>query len=219
MQRLNVIHWGMRELWQTSVRVPLNNPAVKILEVGCGSGIWAKEVAEVLPRAQIIGVDLSPTLLPEEPGRRLPQNLSFEVLVFNNAINIKVDDINFGLQYPEASFDMVTSRFIAGGITDWFGTIREMFRVLTGTGTSWAQLTELRPGLRCDDNSLPSNAASVTWTNIFFTQGGIGDTLGTSRFDEAAIMLKRRLEAAGFVDVHEYIDKAPVGNWHPGKSL
>ena len=79
MHRLNAIHWAMRELWQTSVRVPIVHPAIKILDVGCGSGIWAREVAEVLPRSQVTGVDLSPTYLLEEPNRPIPDNLSFEV--------------------------------------------------------------------------------------------------------------------------------------------
>jgi hypothetical protein len=92
-----------------------------------------------------------------------------------------------------------------------------MFRILTALGHGWVQLTEIRPGLRCEDNSLPADAASVSWPNLFFTEGNIGDTLGTSKFDEIATMLKRRLEAAGFVDVREQIDKAPVGSWHPGK--
>ena len=80
IQRLNTVHWGMRELWETSVRVPVPHQAPRILDVGCGSGIWAKEVAEALPRAQIVGVDLSPTFLLDEPGRPIPANLSFEVL-------------------------------------------------------------------------------------------------------------------------------------------
>lgn len=76
---MNTIHWAMRELWQSSVRVPIAHPAVKIIDVGCGSGIWAKELAEVLPRAHVMGVDLSPTILQDEPGRPVPNNLSFEV--------------------------------------------------------------------------------------------------------------------------------------------
>ena len=133
--------------------------------------------------------------------------------------NYKVDDINFGLQYEDASFDMVTSRFLAGGITDYFATIREMFRILTGAGNSYIQITELRPGLYCDDNSIPADAASTKWPRIFFVSGNIGNTLGTSRFDEIATLLRARVEAAGFVDVREFIDKAPVGNWHPSTIL
>jgi len=218
MRRLNVIHWAMRELWQTSIRIPLPHPAVRIIDVGCGSGIWAKEVAEALPRSQVLGVDLSPTYLPEEPGRSHPNNLTFEVSQHPTILN-QVDDINYGLQYPEGSFDMVTSRFIAGGITDWSATTREMYRILTATGTGWVQITELRPALVCDDNSIPETATAACWPNIFFAPGDIGNALGTARFDEIATMLKRRVEAAGFVDVHEYIDKAPVGNWHPGIPL
>jgi len=70
----------MRELWETSVRIPMPHPAPRILDVGCGSGIWAKEIAEVLPRAQLVGVDLSPTFMLDEPGQPLPTNLSFEVV-------------------------------------------------------------------------------------------------------------------------------------------
>ena len=87
MQRLNIIHWGMRELWQTSVRVPVAHPSVKILDVGCGSGIWAREVAEVLPHGQVLGVDLSPTFLPEDPQRPHSPNLTFEVLSYLTRIN------------------------------------------------------------------------------------------------------------------------------------
>ena len=91
-----------------------------------------------------------------------------------------------------------------------------MFRVLIGSGNSYIQITELRPGLYCDDNSIPADASSAKWPRIFFVPGNIGDTVGTSMFDGIATMLRARVEAAGFVDVREFIDKAPVGNWHSG---
>ena len=34
MKRLNVIHWAIRELWQTNVRVHITNPPMDILDVG-----------------------------------------------------------------------------------------------------------------------------------------------------------------------------------------
>jgi hypothetical protein len=129
---------------------------------------------------------------------------------------VQVDDVNLGLQYPDASFDMVTSRFVAGGITDWSATIGEMYRVLVGTGHGYIQITEIRPGLYCDDNTIPNNAAGKKWTNIFFAPGAIGNGLGTAQFDEIATSLKWRVEEAGFVDVREYVDKAPVGVWQTG---
>ena len=111
---------------------------------------------------------------------------------------------------------MVTSRFIAGGITDWSSTIEEMYRILVGTGNGWIQLTESRPGLYCDDDTVPDSAAAKKWPNIFFVPGTVGNSLGTAHFDEIATSLRWRVEQAGFVDIHEYVDKAPVGAWHPG---
>ena len=130
-----------------------------------------------------------------------------------------MDDVNHGLQYPDTSFDFVNGRFLAGGITDFPATIREIYRILAGTGTSWVQLTELRPFLRCDDRSIPPTALSLTWHNIFFTNTSIGNTLGTNAFDSIATNLRSWVTEAGFVDVREYIEKAPVGIWNPGTSL
>src|SRR5277367_337212 len=79
IERLKIIHWAMRALWNSCVRVPLPYPAMRILDIGCGSGIWAKQVAEALPHAAIVAVDLSPTFGLDEPGRPFPTNVSFEV--------------------------------------------------------------------------------------------------------------------------------------------
>lgn len=38
---------------------PLANPK-RILDIGTGTGIWAIEMAEQYPDAQVIGIDLSP---------------------------------------------------------------------------------------------------------------------------------------------------------------
>ncbi|MGH2482587.1 MAG: class I SAM-dependent methyltransferase, partial [Ktedonobacteraceae bacterium] len=41
-----------------------------ILDVGCGTGIWAVEMARLFPTAQVIGVDVDPALFKAEA----PQN-------------------------------------------------------------------------------------------------------------------------------------------------
>jgi len=127
--------------------------------------------------------------------------------------------VSQGLPYHEAVFDFVNSRFIAGGITDWFALIREIYRVVVASGNGWIQVAEIRPWLYCDDNSIPPDAPSIAWTQLLFGQTELGGRLGTSRFDEIATSLKGWVQAAGFVDVTEYVDKAPVGGWHPGTVL
>jgi methylase of polypeptide subunit release factors len=38
---------------------PLENPQ-RILDIGTGTGIWALDMADQYPEAEVIGVDLSP---------------------------------------------------------------------------------------------------------------------------------------------------------------
>ena len=76
MRRLYDIDWAFHKLWGGPVRFYLPHEAMNILDVGCGCGIWAKEMARGLPRSRIIGVDLSPVLI-DEPDLAL-ENLSFQ---------------------------------------------------------------------------------------------------------------------------------------------
>lgn len=63
-------------LFGGSIRIPWHAPPPKsILDVGCGSGTWAQKVAKLLPDTEVLGVDLSPTYVADEPD-----NLSFEVI-------------------------------------------------------------------------------------------------------------------------------------------
>jgi len=122
--------------------------------------------------------------------------------------------VSHGLPYDEARFHLVNCGFMAGGIRDWPALIREIHRVVVATGDGWIQIAEFRPWLYCDDDSIPPNAPSIAWTNLLFGQTKIGRRLGTSSFDEIATSLKGWVQAAGFVDVTEHINKARVGGWH-----
>ena len=52
---------------------PLENPK-EILDIGCGTGIWALDMADEYPACQVIGTDLSPV----QPTW-VPPNCRFEV--------------------------------------------------------------------------------------------------------------------------------------------
>lgn len=92
----------------------------EILDLGCGTGIWALSMARQFPHARVTGVDMSPTPLPED---QLPPNIEFEV-----------DDINLGLEHFAGRFDLVHLRCTASGIQDYTQAITYAARCLKPGG-------------------------------------------------------------------------------------
>ncbi|PVF95010.1 S-adenosyl-L-methionine-dependent methyltransferase [Serendipita vermifera] len=76
----------------------------EILDLGCGTGIWALSMARQFPHARVVGVDLAPAPLRED---QLPPNIEFEI-----------DDINLGLGHFAGRFDVVHMRCLGGGLPD-----------------------------------------------------------------------------------------------------
>lgn len=65
-----------------------------------------------------------------------------------------------------------------------------------------------------DDNTLPENSALVEWSKNVFE--------GSSKFGapfEDTLLIKSRLEDAGFVDVQQHAIKLPIGPWPKDKRL
>ncbi|PVF95009.1 S-adenosyl-L-methionine-dependent methyltransferase [Serendipita vermifera] len=77
----------------------------EILDLGCGTGIWALSMARQFPHTRVLGIDLAPIPLRDD---QLPPNISFEI-----------DDINLGLDHLANRFDLVHMRCVGGGLPDY----------------------------------------------------------------------------------------------------
>lgn len=77
----------------------------RILDLGCGTGIWAIEMAKLYPHASVVGVDLAPAPVDKST---LPSNCRFEV-----------DDVNLGLQHFHGQYDVVHARLISSGLKSY----------------------------------------------------------------------------------------------------
>ncbi len=76
----------------------------RLLDVACGPGGWALQVARSYPAIEVVGVDISRTMIDYANVQARQQGL-------NNA-SFRVMDIRQALAFPDASFDLVNARFI-----------------------------------------------------------------------------------------------------------
>lgn len=101
MQMLDLIFYHMLDDQLTTV--PLEDPR-KILDIGTGIGHWAIDMAEMYPKAEVIGIDIAkiqPTGVP--------------VNVFFNIDNAEADG---GWTWPDNEFDFVHLRSMGGAFQD-----------------------------------------------------------------------------------------------------
>ncbi|PVG04486.1 S-adenosyl-L-methionine-dependent methyltransferase [Serendipita vermifera] len=84
----------------------------KILDLGCGTGVWSFDMAREFPHCDVTGVDLAP--VPVDPAE-LPSNCHFEI-----------DDVNLGLSHFHNQFDVVHARLITAGIANFRQTMHDV---------------------------------------------------------------------------------------------
>lgn len=122
--RLNFQHYALRSALQGNFLAPLpSEQPLTILDVGSGSGVWAEEMKQHFPSAQVVGLDIEP---PAKPG----------------AYDFVLGNVLQGLPFPEETFDFVHQRLLIGAIpaAAWPEVIRELMRVTRRAG--WIELIE-----------------------------------------------------------------------------
>ncbi len=95
-----------------------------VLDLACGPGGWAQELAFRYPRIQVTGVDISQQMILYARAQARVQGL-------DNA-HFLVMDVTRPLALPDASFDLVNARFTMAFVRQaevWQAMIGEMVRV------------------------------------------------------------------------------------------
>lgn len=167
---------------------PIDKPK-RILDVGTGTGIWAMDMAEKFPHAEVIGTDLSPI----QPSWTLP-NCTFII-----------DDAELEWHWPRP-FDFVHARNLGQSIKDWQALALQMFQHTAPGG--WVELAETNNRVVSDDDSIPADSAlaRIVRANLEGVQR-LG--LRTPDGDELRLLLAH----AGFVDIEIHAVKQPWGGW------
>ncbi|KAL2809657.1 hypothetical protein BJX63DRAFT_423629 [Aspergillus granulosus] len=177
---------------------PLRNPR-QIVDIGTGSGIWAIELASIFPRAQITGTDLSPCQ-PDE----VPENVHF----------IVDDCTEDEWLWHRNSLDYIHSGHMSGALPSYKDLLRKMFDHLKPGG--WAECQEFDTMVKCDDGTMPPLTDALgaypfqDWCDL---QIRAAQSTDPPRQYRVAHRIARGMRDVGFVDVQEYIFKAPVNPW------
>lgn len=100
-----------------------------VLDVACGPGGWALELAQAYPHMQVTGIDISSGMIDYANAQAHASGL--------HNVSFRLGDITEPLDFPDYSFDLVNARHIEEVIlvTAFPSLFKEMFRVTRRGGT------------------------------------------------------------------------------------
>ena len=135
--------------------LPLLEPGLSLLDVGCGEGWITRDLARLVAPGRVIGIDASADVIERaRTGGDIPDNLSFEAA-----------DL-FELDYPDGSFDVVHVHQLLHHLSDPAAALRALARVTKPGG-----LISDREGDYGAAWWYPSNAGWETWQRAFIGVG------------------------------------------------
>ncbi len=131
MQQDRVVTEGMGGLFPEGQTLPDGG---RILDLACGPGGWALEVAFASPKVEVIGIDISQQVIEyarAQAWSRGLENVQFQVM-----------NVMQPLAFPDASFDLINGRLLCGFMLPavWPRLLAECRRLLKPGGV--VRLTE-----------------------------------------------------------------------------
>lgn len=120
-------HWD-RQVARLLDHVPDPSAVRRVIDLGTGPGVSAFVLAELLPHAEILGVDLSPPMI-----RRARAHLALRFRHLTN-VRFEVADAT-ALSAPGGHFDLATGHSFLYLVPDRRGVLREIRRVVKPGGT------------------------------------------------------------------------------------
>lgn len=193
INRLDFQHFLLRTGLRGNYAAPVNQPA-DILDVGCGSGRWAMEMAALFPHARVVGLDL---VSPPEDANPLGQGL--DVRPANYIFS--VGNILEGLPFATGSFDFVHQRLLITAIPRdrWPSVIQELVRVTRPGG--WVELAECGSA---QDGGPGYMGLWQSWIDFLNTRN-VDFTIGRH--------IGQMLGNGGLVNVQQRVLNFPMGDW------
>ena len=175
---------------------PIGPTPQRILDLATGTGIWALDVADMFPTAQVTGVDIAPI----QPAW-VAINCQFEL-----------DDIEEPWTYRKESFDFIHGRDFLYCLRDYPKLMRQCYEHLKPGG--YVELACIYPLPFCDDGSTPMDNGFRQVCEKFMEASALWGTPA-----DAPTRYAQYMRDAGFIDVSENVFKVPSCPWPKDKVL
>ncbi|MDR2735940.1 MAG: demethylmenaquinone methyltransferase [Gracilibacteraceae bacterium] len=145
----DIICFGMHRKWKRDLvnKITKQN-RLSILDVCCGTGDIALQLARSNPQANICGLDFSENMLAVAEERKAQLNLANIQFQHGNAMALPFDD---------ASFQCATISFGLRNVPDYEQVLRELWRILEPDGV-----------LYCLDSSYPESPFVKPFFKLYF---------------------------------------------------
>ncbi|KAI9730150.1 MAG: hypothetical protein M1818_008244 [Claussenomyces sp. TS43310] len=195
MDRMDIFHKffqvARREQLHSAPLTP-NYDGPRILDLGCGTGIWAIDMADKYQHAEVMGMDIS-LIQPNT----IPPNLSFR------RRNIESPWHGMALD----SWDLIHMRMLYGSISEWNELYAKVFRHLK-PGYGWMEQVELDLQPRCDDGTVLPDSKLVQWARYLAdaSERAYKPLLPNPN-------TRQMLQALQFVDIAEQVIRVPFNPW------
>ena len=175
---------------------PIGPTPQRILDLGTGTGIWALDVADMYPSAQVIGVDIAPI----QP-KWIASNCQFEI-----------DDVEETWTYKHNSFDFIHFRDPLYVVRNWPRLMEQCYTHTKPGG--WCELACIYPVPMCDDGTMPADSGFKVICDKFIEASYL---FGAPA--DCPLRFSEYLRNAGFINVAEHIFKVPSSPWPKNKRL
>ncbi|PHH65201.1 hypothetical protein CDD81_3060 [Ophiocordyceps australis] len=179
---------------------PIGEHPQEILDIGTGTGIWAIEMGDEYPSANVLGIDLSP-IQPDW----LPPNVRFVV-----------DDVESPWLYQRNHFDYIHSRHTVMAVRDWTRLFRRAHEHLKPGG--WIELQEIhhKPSSASLTGTMSEDhGVAQFWACVNEGLTTLGVDLDTAADGKLADMMRE----TGFVNIRQRVFHVPIGTWPKNKVL
>ncbi|KAK7006243.1 S-adenosyl-L-methionine-dependent methyltransferase [Favolaschia claudopus] len=156
-ERLDELHISIRNYQNSQVAFApqIYEPSPrKILDLGCGSGAWAFDVASQYPEAEVVVADASPTLQ--------------DAILLNN-MRFQLVDVTQPLAFDPMSFDVVHARLLFTHVPDAVDAVKRAAELVKPGG--WLFLEDLDVSSAIESGGPIVSKLLTLWTDILAMDG------------------------------------------------